>query len=66
MYTIHGEYGPSRWMTISGLLIRDDWVERRPDLARRAGVQSVPSHWMSKHKEGSAACSIISRAPCLE
>jgi len=34
------------------LLIRDDLVAQRPDLARRAGAQSVPSHWMdASHKE---------------
>jgi hypothetical protein len=34
------------------LLIREELVAQRPDLARRAGVQSVPSHWMdASHKE---------------
>jgi predicted dehydrogenase len=53
MYTIHGEHGA---ITVDDdqvqLLIRDDLVAQRPDLARRAGVQSVPSHWMdASHKE---------------
>ena len=53
MYTIHGEYGA---ITVDDdqvqLLVREDLVDERPDLARRAGVQSVPSHWMdASHKE---------------
>jgi len=53
MYTLHGEYGA---ITVDDdqvqLLIRDDLVAQRPDLARLAGVQSVPSHWMdASHKE---------------
>lgn len=53
MYTLHGEYGA---ITVDDdqvqLLVRDDLVASRPDLARRAGIQSVPSHWMdASHKE---------------
>jgi predicted dehydrogenase len=52
MYTIHGEFGA---ITVDDdqvqLLIRDDVALVRPDLARRAGVQSVPSHWAdASHK----------------
>jgi predicted dehydrogenase len=53
MYTIHGEYGA---ITVDDdqveLLIRDEIAKARPDLARHAGIQSVPSHWMdASHKE---------------
>ena len=53
MYTLHGEYGA---ITVDDdqvqLLIRDDVAPLRPDLARTAGIQSVPSHWMdASHKE---------------
>ena len=53
MYTIHGDQGA---ITVDDdqvqLLIRDDIAKQRPDLARLAGVQSVPSHWMdASHKE---------------
>lgn len=53
MYTIHGEHG---MITVDDdqveLLIRQEVAEQRPDLARRAGIQSVPSHWMdASHKE---------------
>lgn len=53
MYTIHGEYG---MITVDDdqieLVIRQEIAEQRPELAARAGIQSVPSHWMdASHKE---------------
>jgi predicted dehydrogenase len=53
MYTLHGERGA---ITVDDdkveLLIRDEVALAQPELARAAGVQSVPSHWMdASHKE---------------
>ncbi|HEY2405067.1 MAG TPA: Gfo/Idh/MocA family oxidoreductase [Polyangiaceae bacterium] len=53
MYSIHGDLGA---ITVEDdrveLVIPDDVRIKRPDLALRAGVQSVPSHWMdASHKE---------------
>jgi predicted dehydrogenase len=53
MYSLHGEHGA---IVVEDdrveLLIPDDVKKARPELGARAGVQSVPSHWMdASHKE---------------